>query len=254
MGNHSLGLAPAGSYLDGTFFYSLDGAYYLGDFSKEMMLELWGAQFQSNQVTIEFNAQNLQGGIRDIDLQARALIPNSCQLIYEVLPDGAAAWLPVTVDPTNPQPPFATAPVLMRFRGRFVGSPDIMPGIILPDSLMKIWAPGPTFTFVSVVETLAIPSTNISVKIRVENFNPTPHSISGSTGDGTGSIRIFYGGSYKNPTSVSLNLVDLSRGIYDVTATFGSVPSTSAFTICVKGTTNSITDVYLVAQMVWWAL
>lgn len=250
--NHSIGMASAGSYLDGTFFYSLDSAYFLGDFTKEMVLEIWTAQFQSNQVAIQLTALNLAGGIRNIDLTIRAQIPASCQVIYEVLPSGTSLWLPITAD--NPLVPFASAPVLCSFRARFIGTFDIMPGIVLPDSICKIWVPNSTFTFVSVMETLAQTATSLSVKIRVENFNLIAHSLDGSHGNNNGFIKIYYGSptlTAHNWSSLTYTLVDASIGAYDVLAVFTGI-STSTFALVIQGTTNSVSDTFHVASAIWW--
>ena len=40
--NHKVGIADGQGYLDGTFFFSTDGSYYVGDLTKDMMLEVWG--------------------------------------------------------------------------------------------------------------------------------------------------------------------------------------------------------------------
>lgn len=231
--NHQIGLAAAGSYLDGTFFYSLDGAYFLGDFSKELVLLVFGAEFATAQTTIEFAALSLSGGIRAIDLTARMQVPASCELTFECLPDGTATWLPVKLDPSDSSPPFPTAPVLVRFRARFVGTQDVMPGIVLPDSIMKIWCPATAFTFVSAIETLAVPSSTITVKLLVENYNPTPHTVA---------VKLFYGGVQHVAAATTVVLADASRGGYNVTATFnaptmaaGGAISTAANTITMSG-------------------
>jgi hypothetical protein len=249
--NHNIGMATAGSYLDGTFFYSLDSAYFLGDFTKEMVLEIWGAQFTTNQVAIQLTALNLAGGIRNIDLTIRAQIPASCQLVYEVQPAGTGLWLPIT--PDSPLVPFANAPVLCAFRARFIGSPDIMPGIVLPDSICNIWVPNSTFTYVSEMETLATVATTISVKIRVEHFNLTAHSLDGSHGDFGGYIRLYYGGPLvsHNWSSLTYTLVDPTLNAYDILATFTGV-STNTFSLVVHGTTNSVSNVFHLARVIWW--
>ena len=41
--NHTLGMTSGQTYLDGTFFYSTDGIYYQGDITKDLMLQVWGA-------------------------------------------------------------------------------------------------------------------------------------------------------------------------------------------------------------------
>jgi hypothetical protein len=190
--NHQIGMADGGSYLDGTFMYSTDGAYFLGDLTKEMMLRVYTAEFRAPQVTIELGALNLGGGIRDIDLTARMIVPASCDLIFEVLPDGTGTWLPIT--PDNPLVPFATAPVLARFRARFVGTPAVAPGIKLTDSICKIWCPANTFRHVSSSEVLPSSSTNITVRLLVEGFNPVAHTctakLHGNFALATGSVTL----------------------------------------------------------------
>ena len=252
---HQLGMAAAGSYLNGTFFYSQDGAYYLGDYTKEIALQIYSADFSGvgNQVTIEFAALNLAGGIRDIDLTARMIVPDSCQLLFEVMPTGTGTWLPITQD--APLVPFQNAPVLARFRARFVGTSNVMPGITMGDSMVNIWAPGPTFTLVTVTETLASASGNVSFKIEVESFNPVAHSLEASQGDGNGYIRLYKtSSSYISPTTVTVTEVDASAGRYDITATFSGIsPTISSFIIVVHGTTNSISDVFHVSNLTWWA-
>lgn len=253
--NHQIGLAPAGSYLDGTFFYTLDGTYYLGDFTKEMALLVYGAQFSSNQVTIEFGALNLAGGIRNIDLAARQVVPNSCNLIFEVLPAGTGTWLPIT--PDSPLVPFQSAPVLCRFRARFIGTPSIMPGIMLNDSICSIWTPGPTFVLVTQPETLAVASGSINVKLVVENFNPVAHSLASTQGDTNGWIKIYKGSPLTavNPTTVTTKLVDAGAGRYEITAAFtGISPTISTFVLAAKGTTNSVSNTFHIATTTWWAL
>lgn len=250
--NHSIGMAAAGSYLDGTFFYSLDSAYFLGDFTQEMVLEIWTAQFTSNQVTIQLTSLNLAGGIRNIDLTIRAQIPTSCQVVYEVLPSGTGTWLPIT--PDNPLVPFANAPVLCSFRARFVGSSDIMPGIVLPDSICNIWVPNSTFTFVSVLNTLAQTTTSLSVKIRVENFSLIAHSLDASHGLMNGYIKIYYGSptlTAYNWSSLTYTLVDADTNAYDILAVFTGI-STENFVLVIKGTTNSVSDTFHVASAIWW--
>ena len=244
LANHSIGLVAAGSYMNGTFFYSLDGNYFLGDFSKELAIQLWGCKFNSNQTWIEFNALNLEGGIRAIDIVARTQVPASCNLVYEVLPAGGGTWLPI--DTTDPLAPWAGAPVLARFRARFVGTPDIMPGIVLTDSMITIWCPGPAYKLVTKARTLPAPTTNVTVKFLVENYDVVAHTITVKLCETPPTLI--------NATATTVTLQDASRKQYLVTATFPSITSTSSFIIVASGTTTSVANVYHIAQMVWYAL
>lgn len=250
---HQVGMAAAGSYLNGTFFYSQDGAYYLGDFTKELALQVYGAEFSSNQVTIEFNALNLAGGIRNIDLSARMIVPDSCELIFEVMPQNTGTWLPIT--PDNPLVPFQNAPVLARFRARFVGTAAVMPGIIMGDSMVTIWTPGSVFTLVTDQQTLATASGSITFKIEVENFNPVAHSLNAGQGDGNGFIKLYKTPSTSiNPTTVTTTETDAGAGRYEIVAVFSGIsPTISSFIPVIRGTTNSVSDTFHISNFTWWA-
>jgi hypothetical protein len=254
MANHQVGLVATGSYTNGTFFYSLDGAYFLGDFTKDLAVQLWGCQFNASQTTIQLGSLNLAGGIRDIDLSVRMQIPSATQLIFEVQPAGTSAWLPISS--TDPLAPFHDAPVLCNFRARFIGSPNIMPGLVLTDSVCLISCPGSILKFISLPETLEAPSATITVKIKVEGFNPVAHTVG---------VKIHSGTSYAtshNPAGTTTTLlestpnqVDADAGTYEVVATFSSLsPTLSTFVIEIDGTTNSVADTFLVSDMVWYAL
>lgn len=223
--NHQIGMAPGGSYLDGTFMYTIDGTYFLGDFTKEIALLVYGAKFASSQVVINLGGLNLAGGIRDIDLTARMIVPASCQLVFEVLPVGTGTWLPI--QQSTPLVPFANAPVQCSFRARFIGTPDIAPGIVLSDSICNIWCPGPTFTYVSAVNTLLSNSSTISLKIRVENWNLTAHSIDAASGPGNGSVKLYFGNVGFLPTAISMTLVDPDINAYEFLCTW-TIPTLTA--------------------------
>jgi hypothetical protein len=256
MANHQVGLVKTGSYTSGTFFYSLDGSYFLGDFTKDLAVQLWGCQFNTSQTTIQLGSLNLAGGIRDITIVARLQVPKATQLIFEVQPVGTSAWLPISA--VDPLAPFNDAPVLCNFQVRFIGSPSIMPGLVLPDSLCLISCPGPAFTFISLPETLAAPTATITIRLQVEAFNPiTPAHTCG--------VKIHSGtsfGTLHNPTATTTtlleaapNAIDSFAGTYEILATFsGLSPTLSTFVIEIDGTTNSVADTFLVADMVWYAL
>lgn len=252
MANHAAGLVATGSYNGGTFFYSLDGSYFLGDFTKELAVQLWGCEFSTTQATIQLQALNLEGGIRDIDITAMMQIPAACELIFEVQPFGTSAWLPI--DQTDPLAPWNNAPVAANFRARFVGTKDIMPGLFLINSLCLIQCPGPAFTFVTMPETLATPSQHITVQMEVQNYNPTPHTFG---------LQIYTGGplTVTNPTATTTeliestpNAVDSGAGTYRFTSTFTLSAAVSSFVIKASGTTNNVADTFLISNFVWWTV
>jgi hypothetical protein len=107
--------------------------------TKDLMIQVWGAQFNASQVTIEFAPINLDGGFRYVDILAEMFVPNSCQLIWEMRPGGSGEWMPLTRD--NAATLLATAPVLAQFRGRFDGTRDMQPALKLTGSRVHISRP-----------------------------------------------------------------------------------------------------------------
>ena len=238
--NHKVGMASGQSYIDGTFFYSTDGSYYLGDLTKDMMFEVWGAKFNAPQVTIELEAWNLDGGIKAVMLNFDGIIPASCDLVFEVQPNGTGVWIPLQVGDDA----FASTPPLVRARLRFSGTRDMMPGIKLTNSEMTLGRPATAFTHVSTMRTLDGPSSDITVEIDVEAYNETPHDISCELWSGSPLAKT-------NPATTTTTVVDANNG--RLKKTYHFTPSAiSSFAIVTKGATNSAGNTFHVAQRIDW--
>jgi hypothetical protein len=229
--------APSNSYLQGTFFYSTDGQYYIGDLTKDMSFRVWGAKFNAPQVAIEFQPINLDGGFRYIDILSHMWAPASTQLVFEVRPSGAGAWLPLTKDTAGQ---LASAPALAQFRARFIGTTDMQPAIKLTGSRVKVARPKLTFRHVS--DELSCPSTTaITVVAQVEGFNDTPHDLT---------CRIRSGGIYVDPASTVVKQIS-NRPLHEFTWTF-TPTATTAFRIEFNGATNSAQNTFHVSERVFY--
>ena len=180
--NHTVGMVSGQKYLDGTFYYSTDGIYYQGDLTKDMMIQVWGARFNNSQVTIEFAPISLNEGFRNIDITAAMWVPSSCQIVWEMRPNGTGEWQALTKDNSTV---LAQAPPLAQFRARFDGSIDMHGGITLTGSRVMVWRPKTHFVHVSKPLTLASPCTMIKVTMVLEAFDETPHDFQFSMKTGT---------------------------------------------------------------------
>lgn len=239
--NHRIGMAYGQKYLDGTFFYSTDGAYYLGDLMKDMLFIVWGAKFNSSQVTIEFAPINLDGGLRNIDITAGTIVPASCNLIYEMRPNGSGEWQPLT--PTNVTA-LVGAPPLCQFRARFIGTRDVQPGLLLTGSRVYVSRPKTVFKHVSESQTLGAAATSIYVRCLLERFDETPH-------DFTLQLSVPSSPNIVNPDSTVDEIIDTNLKRRTRTFHF-TVPSTTTFTMVMNGATNSPATMYHVAHRVFW--
>lgn len=240
--NHRFGMADGQGYLDGTFFYSTDSAYFLGDLTRDLMIEVWGAKFDAAQVTIEFEALNLDGGIRAVDVLCGSFVPQSTQVIWEIQPNGSGAWIALDdVDTTA----LNTSPPLCRFRGRFVGTKDIHAGLQLTGSQVKLLRPKTTFKHVSDVITLATPSDDIYVRVVLENFDDTPHDL-------TAQLRVASTNEAADVTETVT--IDADTGHYERTFRFQLGSAISSFRIVLNGSTNSAASTFQVSERVHWAV
>lgn len=236
--NHKFGLTEGQSYLDGTLFYSTDGSYFLGDLTKDLMFEVYGAKFDAAQVTIEFEALNLDGGIRMIDILGHMWIPGATQLVFEVRPSGSGEWMPLTADNAGV---LAAAPALMQFRARFIGTRDMQPAIKLTGSRVKISRPKTAFRHVSALKTVPA-TTAITVIAVLEGYDETPHDLT---------CRLRIGGAYENPDTTVATELDPSRKRIKKTFTF-SPASTTQFLIEFNGATNSPQNTYHIAERLYY--
>lgn len=240
--NHKIGMAEGNSYLDGTFFYSTDSEYYLGDLTKDMMLEVWGARFAASQVTIEMEPINLDGGFRNIDITASCVAPESTQLVYEVRPSGTGEWLPLTRDMTDI---LNAAPPLCQFRLRFVGTKDMMPGIKLTGSRVYVSRPKLAFRHISTPIILAAASDEITVKVTAEGFESVPHDFD---------CRLRVGDAWETADVVSTKLLAIERKRYQRIFTFNLSEPVSTFRIEITGTTNTPANTFHIAERLHYAV
>ncbi|MGJ4945066.1 hypothetical protein ACQR1W_31185 [Bradyrhizobium sp. HKCCYLS1011] len=237
--NHQIGMTSGQSYLDGTFFYSTDGIYYMGDLTKDMMIQVYGAQFASSQVAIEFAPINLDGGFRDVDILAEQWVPGSCELVYEMRPNGTGEWQPLIEDNAGV---LAVAPPLAQFRARFVGTTDMMPILHLTGSRVSVSRPKTAFKHVSTpmhVPALSNVAHNVTFVNLLEMFDPTPHTYG---------ISVRVGSTEYAPDTTVTELMDTQAKRYQKTYTFSLPAGTTQFTIEQTGTTNSPQVTYHVAE------
>lgn len=240
--NHKVGMTSGESYIDGTFFYSTDGVFYLGDLTKDLMLRVYGAAFTNPQCTVEFAGLNLDGGIRAVDLTANTIVPNSTDIVYEIRPNGTGEWIPMTPDDVTA---LSGAPPLLQFRGRFIGTRDMAAGFKTTGSRMDISRPKTSFKHVSTLWTLAEACDDITVKLTLLNFNDTPHNCT---------CKLWVDTAYIDPTSTVDVTTDSVNNIIERTFHFHTLsPAISAMRIVVDGSTTSAANLFTVGEMLFWA-
>ena len=92
-GDHRLATVSGNNYTQGTLFFGTDGDYFTGDLTKDLMFTLYAAQFAQPRVEVVLQSVSLAGGISDINIAAPQIVPDGCELRYEIQVGGK--WYPL---------------------------------------------------------------------------------------------------------------------------------------------------------------
>lgn len=236
-GNHFLALAGGGSYVQGTFGYTTDGAYYDGDLTKDLMMKVYFAQFRQSRVVVELNPLSLSGGIAAIDVIAGMVAPKSTAVTFEV--QVAGVWRPLSdVDTTA----LVGLPPLLPFRVAMVGTTDIMAGVKISGSRVRVSRPRTTFKHFSTLRTLSAPTSEVRLDLLLQGWNPARHTL-------TATLKI---GSTIEAADVTETIIPDPGDPKTVLKrlTFTLAAPTSSYVIVLNGTTTTALDVFLVNERV----
>ncbi|RUM88242.1 MAG: hypothetical protein DSZ24_04250, partial [Thermodesulfatator sp.] len=233
-GNHRLAVVSGEKYTQGTLFYSTDGAYFLGDLTKDLMMDFHFARFKSAFCQVELKPISLSDGIAGLDLLAGMVVPDACDLIFEYQLDGH--WYPVEEATADN---LLGLPAMLPLRVSFVGSSDVMPGLELSGSRLRAVRPATHFKHLSTERTLPAASSQIQVQLLLENFDPSKHTVSCKLQVGTDLV---------DPASEAEKQEDTGvRKTY--TFDFSQNP-VSSYKIVVEGTTTTALEVFHVAERI----
>lgn len=236
-GDHYVAVVSGTEYTQGTIFYSLDGAYYQGDFTKDLMMVLYYASFRNPRTEVELTTLSVSGGIADIDLLAELVEPPSTQLIVEYQKEGTGSWYPIQAGTADQ---LQGLPALVNLRAVFVGSTDLMPGIGMTGSRLRGQRPALTFKHISTERTLSGASDDIKVQALLEGWDAAHHTIACTLVDGANT---YTADSYTDTTEASG-----TRREFVFTPEDGTGIST--FQIVFEGTTDNALTPFHIAERV----
>lgn len=221
-GNHKVGTVAGTAYTQGAIYYSMDGEYHQGDYTKDLAMTLWFASFANPRVTVEMEPASLSGGIADLALQAKITAPDTTQLLVEYQFQGQ--WYPVDAD-TGPT--LLGLPAMLPIRLTFIGSTDLMPSIDLVGSTLWARRPATSFLHRALARTLAAPTSQVQVQVLLRDFDAGHHTLA---------PKLIVGGNELTATSTSDATEE--EGVRR-TAVFDIAPAASSYQVKLIGTTDS---------------
>jgi hypothetical protein len=249
-GNHYVGLADGSAFGGGTLQYSTDGVFFQGDLERNMMMRLNFAEFPLSRIEVELGSLSLSGGIDDLDLAAETVAPEGTSLTFEVRPDGSSTWYSLANSNTDP---FQGLPVLCHFRAVYSGSKDVMPGVNLINSKVKVSRPDTALKHYTETIDFALATQSVKVVVVLDWFREANHDFdmvlddltnasAGLVADSeTDEVLVDYDGTYKK-----------IRRTFSWTATKLTV-ATSSIRLVSTGALASAQEVYHGEKLVWLA-
>lgn len=240
-GDHYVGLSSGSEYAQGTFFQSTDGQFLMGDLEKDMMFRAKFAKFSYNRVEVDLKSLSLSGGIDGIDITAETIVPEGCELIFEVRPDGTNNWTPLNQVDSDP---FSGLPPLVHFRAVFIGTKDVAAGLSFTTSRVRVQRPDTSLTHISEQITLASTTQSLKVKVILDQYYETNHDLTCTIDDVTNASN---GIAPATTTDTELEDHDGNHKrierVFEWTAT--EIPvALQDFVINFSGTTTSAQDLY----------
>ena len=246
-GNHFVALRHNNKYAQGTLFSSSDGAWAVGDLTKDLSFRLNFAKFRSNRVTVQLLSLELSNGIAAVDLNFDSIRPPGTTVAFEVLFNGA--WVPLGYS-ANPPTGGPIQPALLPLRVVFVGTTDEMPGIgVASNSRMITSRPRVDFKHISTARTTGTNVTKVYVDFRLEQWRGPPyHTFIPRLLTGAGFTAVRTPGVIQKEVDPNDPTTEVWSCYWDLTALGGVAINT--YKIRCEGTTDNPVAGYLVGERV----
>ncbi|MBZ9576729.1 hypothetical protein [Modicisalibacter sp. MOD 31.J] len=171
-GAHRVGFAKGTEYTQGILCYSQDREFFIEASDRDLMMRLNFAKFRAPRVAIQLKALELAGGIHDIDMLFQGFTPDGTELAFEYRIGGV--WYTIEAGTAEA---LDVSPALLPLRVVFTGTTDLMPGLQLNGSQVKLAQHGTAFRHYSTERTLDTPSDTLIVRTLVEDYVPDVHTV-----------------------------------------------------------------------------
>ena len=170
-GDHRLATVSGNDYTQGTLFFGTDGDYFTGDLTKDLMFCLYAAQFAQPRVEVVLQSVSLAGGISDINIAAPQIVPDGCELRYEIQVGGK--WYPLGDAAMR----LSTLPDIVPLRLVLLGTSDLAPAFRLAPNAITGSRAATSLAHWSKLRTLAAPSSSITVQVVVAQWDAAHHTL-----------------------------------------------------------------------------
>ena len=206
-----------------------------------LAIDITTAQFANPNIVIPLPNLNLGGGADTIDLLSKLILPDGCNLDYQVQIGGQWVSLSQVTSSTNP---LAGNPNTLPLRLVISGTGAVAPILDTSPAVGRLSKSGVALDHVSAVQTPAAPVTTIHKTVVIDNWQPAVQTL-------TANLRT--GASFATntaPTSVSADVIQADGSLLRTyTWTLGAaVPS---FEMELIGTTTDVSKTFVGRSTSW---
>lgn len=182
-GNHWLAMAENNKYAQGSFFVSTDGLWSQGSISLDACFDVLVAEFAAPRVVVNLNAWNLSGGICSIDLLTKQVVPEGCNIAWEI--QVGSVWHTIEDVLTGPTPLY-NLPANINSRIVFIGTTELMPGINLGQSKVTVSRPRTNGVHITQKRQAPAPVKEVFEIMTLEHYDNAAHTLTCSLLTGAG--------------------------------------------------------------------
>jgi len=231
--NHWVYVSDQQADAAGTMFFMTGGGYFQADPSKNILIDLYFANFDVPRTEIVFNPVQLLNGIAALDIMLKAIVPDQCSITFLVQVGGI--WR--LFDPALPSP-LATLPTSVPIKAVLLGTATMQPLLQLAGSTAEASRPSTALRHQSKVRTLASTSHEIVEKARLQYYDEAKHNLA---------LKLKIAGSDVSATATTDVVLD--DGIIERTSVFMLGAGVTSYSRVMIGETNSASDLFLVSEV-----
>lgn len=170
-GDHRVATVSGNNFTQGTLFFGTDGDYFSGDLTKDLMFTLYAAQFVNPRAEVMLQSVSLSGGLTDLSVSVAQVVPQGCEIQYEIQVGGK--WYKLG----DPDMRLSLSPDIVPLRIVLLGTTDVSPGFRLSANTFTASRPAANMVHWSSIRNLLAPSSSISVQVVVAQWDAVNHSL-----------------------------------------------------------------------------
>jgi hypothetical protein len=237
-GNHWLATVTGNKFAQGSRFHSTDGFWFQGSTTEDFAFRANYASHTVTRVEVPWEPLTLENGMTSFRLNYPGWVPAGTRLQWEFKPSGSDTWYPVSNYANNP---LGGLPALCQLRAVFIGTTDLMPGIMVTKARSTTVRSGPNMVAMSNAWNFGVTSSEVIIEATLDTFDATRHTFAPRLRLPNNTVEL--------PDVVTTEIDPLKPDRRTVRAVFNFTPGVSSARLQLEGTTNTVAQPFFVQDV-----